>query len=34
MFCIDNSRKGMSQYDKTVEIRFNEGGNGTFGCFP
>ncbi|KAK8811183.1 hypothetical protein WA538_005343 [Blastocystis sp. DL] len=27
MFCIDNSHKEMSQYDKMVEIRFTEGGN-------
>jgi len=33
MFCIDNSHKEMSQYDKMVEIRFTEGGNGTFGWF-
>lgn len=33
MFCIDNSRKEMSQYDKMVEIRFTEGGNGTFEWF-
>ncbi|KAK8799059.1 hypothetical protein JH06_1209 [Blastocystis sp. subtype 4] len=25
MFCLDNSREGMSQFDKTVEIRFNGG---------